>query len=823
MSLDTGWLYSSTDNSGYSAKEVNETSFENVCVPHANAIAKHMYQTEMVFRFICWYRRHFTPPASYNGKRFFVEFEAVSVIANVYVNGTKVGEHRGGYTPFTIDITDKVTPGQDNVIAVQVDPRQQLSVPPEGGNLDFMIYGGIVRHVNLIVTDPLHIDRVFASTQNPSQSAPASPVVFIKVDVTNNGSAAQNGDIITTILDSDDNAVATATSSTGEIPANATRTVEQETSPVANAKLWDLDHPNLYHCVTRLSVGGTVVDEYVTRFGIRSLTMNKSDGKVYLNGKAIKLFGLNRHETYPYIGRAASRRLQRKDADILKYELGCNIVRTSHYPQAPDFLDRCDETGLLVLEEVPGWMYIGNDAWKALEMQVLKDMILRDRNHPALFTWGVRINESPDDNAFYRSMNDTAHHYDPTRLTSGIRRSNSDPATSFLEDIWTQNFLNPSSSPPNMPVITTEYCGHNLNPQAHSWDTDEILINQITDATYGHAKGHEASFSTANWGGLLGWCAFDYASSHGNATVNETGRGLNGYLSHHGVSSVFRLPKLAGWFYQSQRNPETCGPMVHICNYWTATSPTTILVVSNCDEVELFKDGTSLGKKSTGNLYTHLPHPLFSWNTTFSAGALKAVGYIGGNQAAEHTVHTPGNPASLMVVPDTNTLYTGGDMTRIVVSLLDANGQLLHLRADSVSLSASGAGEFIGEAKTALEGGQMAYFVKTRASETGTITCLASAGSISGNATITVVKEPSVPVTALPMVRSRQPVSPVRQYCILGNRLLLPPQAVGPGVKVVMYDLSGRRIQSAVMKSRVFTMKNHRQAEGVLLVKIERP
>ena len=215
--------------------------------------------------------------------------------------------------------------------------------------------------------------------------------------------------------------------------------------------------------------------------------------------------------TYPYIGRAAAKRLQRKDADILKYDLGCNIVRTSHYPQAPDFFDRCDEVGLLVLEEVPGWMYIGNDAWKQLEMQVLKDMIVRDRNHPCILTFGVRVNESPDDNTFYRSMNDTARHYDPTRLTCGVRRGNSDPATSFLEDIWTQNFINPSASPPNMPVITTEYCGHNLNPQAHSWDSDNILLGQITDGSQGHAKGQNASYQFSNWGGLLGWCAFDYA------------------------------------------------------------------------------------------------------------------------------------------------------------------------------------------------------------------------------------------------------------------------------------------------------------------------
>ena len=218
-------------------------------------------------------------------------------------------------------------------------------------------------------------------------------------------------------------------------------------------------------------------------------------------------------------------------------------------------------------------------------MQVLKDMIIRDRN------------------TFYKSMNDTARHYDSTRLTCGVRRGNSDPATSFLEDIWTQNFVVPTTSAPNMPMITTEYCGHNLNPQSHSWDSDEIQISQITDSRYGHGIGHERSYTYDIWGGLLGWCAFDYASSHGNATTNENGR----YVSPHGVSDIFRLPKLAAWFYQSQRDPNLYGPMVHVCSHWTSGSPTSVMVVSNCEEVELFQDDTSFGKKNSGSLFTHLP------------------------------------------------------------------------------------------------------------------------------------------------------------------------------------------------------------------------
>ncbi len=820
INLDTGWLLSRTDNAAFSSGEANENSFEKVCIPHPNVITKHMYQSESAFRFVSWYRRHFNAPASYAGKRFFLHFEGVATVANVYVNGSKAGEHRGAYTPFTLDITDKVDLGRDNVIAVQVDSRQQPDVPPEGGNLDFMIYGGIVRHVNLIVTDPLHIEWAFVYTQNPSQTAPSSPKVNTKVCITNGYAASKKCSVLTSILDGDGAEVASSASSL-EIPAKETTTTEQSTGPMVSPKLWDIDRPYLYYAVIQVAEGETILDEYVTRIGIRSLTMNKTDGKCYLNGKPVKLRGLNRHETYPYIGRAASKRLQRKDADILKYDLGCNIVRTSHYPQAPDFLDRCDEIGLLVLEEVPGWMHIGNDSWKKLQLQTLKDMIIRDRNHPCIFTWGVRVNESPDDNVFYRAANDTARHYDPTRLTCGVRRGNSDPATSFLEDIWTQNFINPSSQAPNMPVITTEYCGHNLDPQAHSWDNDDILLGQITDGNQGHAKGHNASYQFGNWGGLLGWCAFDYASSHANATSNETGRAKMGYVSHHGVSSIFRLPKLAAWFYQSQRDPEVYGPMVHICNYWTSASPTTVMVVSNCEQVELFKDGVSVGKKSSGNLYTNLPHPVFSWNVNFTPGELKALGYIGGKEAASHTVKTPGNPALVKVVPDTEVLFTGGDMTQVVVSLFDANGQLLHLRGDSVTLSASGAGDFIGETKTALEGGQIGFYVKTRSNETGSIICRANVGNLSGEATIKVIRQEPVAARRFALLRPIPFTSATMLYVGFGKNGVTLPRPVTIGSTLRLYDISGRLLLRKTATSNYPALEIKGEATMIRILRID--
>src|SRR5262249_1090515 len=152
-----------------------------------------------------------------------------------------------------------------------------------------------------------------------------------------------------------------------------------DTSSIANPKRWHPDTPSLYSARSRVLAGTTVLDERQTRFGVRSIEFRKTDGKFYINNQPLKLFGLDRHEQYPFVGRAARNRLQGKDADIVKYDIGINIVRTSHYPQDPEFLDRCDEVGLLVLEEIPGWQHIGDDAWKAVSVTNVKEMVLRDR------------------------------------------------------------------------------------------------------------------------------------------------------------------------------------------------------------------------------------------------------------------------------------------------------------------------------------------------------------------------------------------------------------------------------------------------------------
>lgn len=807
--LDTGWLYNADNVSNGQSGSLNESGWMRVCVPHANVITKHGYFSEQEFRFISWYRRHITPSEELAGRRFLLEFEAVSISATVYVNGTEVGSNKGAYTPFTIDITDQINVGQDNVVAVRVDSRAHRDVPPEGGNLDFMIFGGIVRNVNLIVVDPLYVEWIFASNQNPSQNEPANPTLTVKTRVNNTASSGRSCIVTTNVVDNDNNIVATV-SSTENVAANSSHEFNQTTPAISNPNLWTLESPYLYTVYTQVQNGDEYVDEYKERIGIRTMTMNKTTGGFYLNGKHIKLFGLNRHETYPYIGRAATKGLQRKDADILKYDMGCNIVRTSHYPQAPEFLDRCDEIGLLVLEEVPGWMYFGDPQWCDLEIRVLKDMIIRDRNHPSIMTFGVRINESPDNNSFYQKMNDIARELDPTRLTSGVRRSNSDPATSFLEDIWTQNFIDASSNPPNMPIITSEEIGHGYPANSYSREDTLVTLGLL------HAEAHNRSYGISKWGGVLGWCAFDYASSHRNAVANNGNR----YISNHGVADIFRIPKFAGYFYQSQRDAGVYGPMVHIANFWRNGSPKNIVVFSNCDQVELFVNGTSQ-KKISPNLYTNLPSGCYQWNNVnFSPGNLRAVGYINNQEVASHTWHTPGAPAKVTLTPDTSTIVTGGEMTRVVIMVADDNNPFVPYDKTKVTISVSGAGDFIGESPIAMENGVAAFYVRSRASETGDIICRATAsGLATGDATVKVIPKPVVNKTAVD--KAGQPVvTHLKAGTSTFKRVMIDafsmPRCSQMDAFVSVYDLSGKLVMKNATENDFVNVRS----KGIYIIKI---
>ncbi|MEU8021862.1 glycoside hydrolase family 2 TIM barrel-domain containing protein [Micromonospora haikouensis] len=732
LNFNTNWLFSG-DVSGGAGQAVglDESGFVPVTLPYYRTHPHKGFPKGDFEVPASWYRRHFTLPTQYAGRRIAVEFQGVAKVADVYVNGTFVGQHKGAYTSFTYDITPYLTiGGADNVIAVKVDSMTRNDIPPEGGAIDYYVWGGIVRDVNMIVADPVHVDWTYLTT-------PTTNTVNARTRVRNDSAQSRSVTVVTQVVDATNNVVATGTA-TQTIGAQSAVEFAYDTSTIANPTAWHPDRPYLYTVYTQVRDGSTYVDEHKTRIGIRTIQFNKSDGKFYINGQALKLRGLNRHESYPYIGRAAPNRLQAKDADIIKYQLGANIVRTSHYPQDPEFLDRADEIGLLVMEEIPGWQHIGNTAWQDIAVENVREMVMRDRNHPSVVLWGVRINESGDNHNFYTRTNNLARQLDPSRPTGGVRNFK---GSELLEDVYTYNdFSGTAEAPTVLPWLVTEAVGH-TSPHK-SWDPEQTQVNTMRV----HLNVQNTAAGRSNMAGALGWAAFDYN------TTFVTPPSCQDYTCYHGVSDIFRIPKIAAAAYASQRDPALYGPYVSIASQWTpGVSSGTVYVGGNCQQVELFVNGASRGRINP-NAYTSLPHPMFQFTgITVSTGQLRADCWIGGQVVATDTRHTPGAATRLTLTADDSAIKAdGGDMTRVVVKALDSNNQVVPTNSAPVSFTVTGPGAVVGESPLALEAGTGAVYLKSALGQTGAVTLTASApGLTSANVTVntTASTDPIVPTS----------------------------------------------------------------------------
>lgn len=732
LNFNTHWLFAGEVPGGNGqAVGLDESGFVPVTLPYSRVHPHKGFPKGDFETPVSWYRRHFTLPTEYSGRRVAVEFQGVAKVADVYVNGTHVGQHKGAYTSFTYDITPYINiGGADNVIAVKVDSNTRNDIPPEGGAIDYYVWGGIVRDVNMIVTDPVRVDWTYLTTPNAN-------TVSARTRVRNDTAASRSVTVVTQVVDTGNNVVATGTA-TQTIGAQSAVEFSYNTSTIANPNAWHPDRPYLYTVYTQVRDGSTYVDEYKNRIGIRTIQFNRNDGKFYINGQALKLRGLNRHESYPYVGRAAPNRLQAKDADILKYELGVNIVRTSHYPQDPEFLDRADEIGLLVMEEIPGWQHIGNTAWQDIAVEDVRQMITRDRNHPSIVLWGVRINESGDNNTFYTRTNNLARQLDPSRPTGGVRNFK---GSQFLEDVYTYNdFSGTAEAPTVLPWLVTEAVGH-TSPH-RSWDQEQTQTGTMKV----HLNVQNTAAGRSNMAGALGWAAFDYN------TTFVTPPSCHDYTCYHGVSDIFRIPKIAAAAYASQRDPALYGPYVSIASQWIpGISSSTILVGGNCQQVELFVNGASRGRINP-NQYTNLPHPFFQFTgVNVTNGQVRADCWIGGQVVATDTRFTPGTATRLALVADDTAIKAdGADMTRVVVKALDSNNQVVPTNSAPVTFTVTGPGAVVGESPLTLEAGTGAVYLKSALGQTGTLTLTASSqGLTSASATVntTAFTDPAVPTS----------------------------------------------------------------------------
>jgi len=700
LPMNRKWRYSRTFVEGGHAKDFDDSRFDRVVIPHTNLPLPWHSFAEKSYEFVSLYRRRFKLPPEARGKRVFVDFEGAMTASTVWINGVRLGEYKGGYTPFSFELTSHLDFDGENVLALDLDSTERPDIPPFGYEIDYLTFGGIYREVSLRVVPATFIENIFVRPKNVLTSAPALDIdCFVQ-----HSEASQDLGIEVELLDGERvlGKASQPLPSLGPASEPVAHTIQLE--GLSGIKLWSLEDRNLYSTRVRLRRGTQLLDQDSRRFAFREAQF--TDHGFELNGKVIKLRGLDRHQTFPFVGQAMPGRVQRRDAFILRNQLKCNIVRTSHYPQSRHFLDACDEVGLLVLEEIPGWQHIGDQAWKDISVDNVRRMIRRDWNHPSIILWGVRINESKDDHDFYTRTNAVAHQLDPTRQTGGIRYFQ---ASEFLEDVFTMNdFGFPLKSPNHSRYLNTEFVGH-------TYPTKTIdQVERLTEHTLRHARIHDQLASNPQYAGGIGWCAFDY-NTHANF-------GSGDRICYHGVTDIFREPKPAAGFYKSQCDPAeeiVLEPAFHWARGDASIGFSKAVVCSNCDHLKFYIDGQLIAdvdpdRKQFSNL-RYAPFVLEMGELFHKWGDLRIDGYIQGKQVISRNMSGRGVDAKFMLVPDDRELIAdGADATRVVLRVTDEFGAIRPFANDAITLEAEGPAEIIGDNPFSLIGGTGAVWIRAQ-------------------------------------------------------------------------------------------------------------
>lgn len=586
LPLNFEWRYLPSFSEEMTKKKYNEKGFETVDIPHANKEIPLNYFDESIYQFVSCYRKSFDLPkgAKKNGKQVLLHFEGVANYVRVFLNDKYIGENKGGYNDFVFDITDAVSE-KGNLLAVMVDSTEREEIPPFGKVVDYLCYGGIYREVWLEVVDEVRIDNVFIRTENVS-----FPEKLLNFDVT--FSKKNSGNIKIELLDGD-KVIAEKSDKYDAKKLNFKWKIK-------NVENWDLDNPKLYFLRATLDNGDCITE----RFGFREAVFTKYG--LFLNGKKIKIRGLNRHQAYPYVGYAMPKSAQEDDANLLKFKLGLNLVRTSHYPNSKHFLNRCDEIGLLVFTEMPSWQFLGEGEWRENCLNNIERMILHDRNHPSIILWGVRVNEGEDCDEFYTETNKLAHSLDDSRQTGGVRNF---PRSHLLEDVYTFNDFTHSGGamkllPPfivagmSAPYLVTEHNGHMFPTK--SFDKNLVRVEHALR----HTRVLNKAYGSNRTSGAIGWCMSDYN------THKDFGSGDR--ICYHGITDMFRIPKLAAAVYASQQDDE---PFMEISSSMDiGENPGAMLgqiyVFTNCDYVKLYKNGEYMSTAYPNRkAFPNLPHP----------------------------------------------------------------------------------------------------------------------------------------------------------------------------------------------------------------------
>jgi beta-galactosidase len=683
----------------------------------------------------CVYRRAVQWLDPVPGERCALYVAAAMHTAVVALDGRVLAHHTGGYLPFEVNLTQELSDGDQHVLELRVDNRPTPHVPPGKPfeELDFCWYGGLYRGVELRVYPPVHItDPVEAGEVAGggifvrTLSAEADQAeVDVRVHVRNGSERAAAGQVEARLLQ-DGRPVAVAVerfaAAAGAAPHVHLRL------QVSQPALWSPDRPVLHDLhVTVIDDGGCAVDCRIVRCGLRRIGFSRSRGFT-VNGRRYRLRGTNRHQEHPCIGYAVPAAAERRDALRIK-AAGFDYVRLSHYPQAPAFLEACDELGIVVMNAIPGWQFIGGEPFRRECRQAARDLIRRDRNHPCVVLWELSLNETAMDQEFMDQMQALGHEEYPgdqmftcgwidrfdvfihSRQHGGVHRwRNGDKALVVAEyGDWEFYASNEGFDQKSGAGVLAAWA----SSRQFRGDGEAALLQQAWNHVL---AANDCLSSSAVLDGQ--WAMFDYA------------RGYAPKRAGVGLMDSFRVPKFSYHFYCSQRHPGEhngsgrADPMVFIASYWTPESNRRLTVFSNCEQVEMHLNGRRIGRQGAKPawLSQHLPHPPFVFEVArFEPGLLEAKGIVGEQVVCTHHVRTPGAPEQLVLWADWQGLQAPPDQSDAVfvhAELHDANGVRCVSEAGAIEFEAQGA-QVVGPAATAFEAGVASTVVRLPAGSAG--------------------------------------------------------------------------------------------------------
>jgi beta-galactosidase len=635
---------------------------------------------------IGWYRRTFALPKADAGRRLWLEFDGAFRDCTVFVNGWFVGHHEGGYNGFRYDITDVADAGGNNVVAVRVDASQFEGWFYEGA--------GLYRHVWLVKTAPVSIapDGIFVFSRFKDNVPNGPAAIHLQTQLANAGRSPASATVTWEIFGPDGRSVASAhrtatVAAAGEVEVS-------EVTRVEAPELWSPESPTLYKLVTTVTNGNQEVDRIQTEFGIRTVAFDADKGFI-LNGKPYTLKGTCNHQDHAGVGAALPDRLQYFRIARLK-EMGSNAYRSAHNPPTPELLDACDHLGMLVMDEN---RLVGSDDH---HLEFLDGFVRRDRNHASVAIWSLgneefSVQRTPSGARSLATMQALVQRLDPTRPVT-VNADMGNEYTGFNTVIEVRGW----SYHIGVANMDAYHAAHPLQPNVGSEQGSTVGTRGIyfTDPQRGYVTAYDDNaqswsntaeqwvsfFDPRPWlsGGFV-WTGFDYRGEptpYGWPCVN----------SHFGIFDTCGFPKDNFWYYKSWWTRE---PVLHLLPHWNWAGhegqEMDVRALSNCDEVELFLNGRSLGRQAMKR------DSELKWKVKYAPGTLSAQGYRGGKMVAETRTETTGEAAAVQLAPDRTVINADGeDVSVVTVSLVDSQGRVVPDAMNNVSFALEGAGRILG-------------------------------------------------------------------------------------------------------------------------------